>query len=149
MNEGTIQQAARPSGTDLSRQMNPAPRILVVDDDENIRRLNAEVLARAGYAVDAVADGAAAWEAINGKSYDLLITDNTMPNVTGVELLEMMQASHMVLPVIMASGSLPIEEFDRHPSLKPAAMLCKPYLLEALVQTVREVLGRPWSMCME
>ena len=51
--------------------------------------------------------------AINSKSYDLLITDNTMPNVTGVELLEMMQANHIALPVIMASGALSINEFDR------------------------------------
>ena len=80
--------------------------------------------------------------AINSKSYDLLITDNTMPNVTGVELLEMMQANHIALPVIMASGALSINEFDRHPLIKPADMLCEPCLLEALVQTVQQGSGR-------
>ena len=120
-----------------------SPRILVVDDDEDIRRLNTAALADAGYAVDAAEDGAAAWEAINRERYDLVITDNKMPNVTGLELLERVRGAQMALPVFMASGTLPLDEVDRQPALKPAAMLCKPYLLEALVQTVRQVLAGP------
>lgn len=51
-------------------------------------RLNAEILMRVGYEVDATEDGQAAWQALNAGSYDLLITDNNMPKVTGVELLQ-------------------------------------------------------------
>ena len=141
MNEYPSTSAAALIPAPLSPPLNPPPRILVVDDDEDIRRLNTEALADAGFTVDAAADGAAAWAAINAARYDLLVTDNKMPNVTGVELLKLVQGAQMALPVIMASGTLPLEEFDRQPSLKPAAMLCKPYLLEALVQTVRKVLG--------
>jgi DNA-binding NtrC family response regulator len=141
MSENAPAPAADPIRSPLSPPLNSPPRILVVDDDEVIRRLNAEVLARAGYVVDAAGDGAAAWEALNCKSYDLLITDNRMPKVTGLELLEMVRGARLGLPVIMASGTLPIDEFDRQPWLKPTAMFCKPYLLEALVQTVDQVLG--------
>lgn len=118
------------------------PRLLVVDDDALIRRLNAMTLMRAGYEVDTSEDGAYAWDALQARDYHLMITDHNMPKLTGLDLLRKLRTKNMTLPVIMASGSLPIEEFDRHPALKPTAMLCKPYMLTALVQTVDLVLGR-------
>ena len=59
-------------------------RILVVDDDDDIRRFNAEALTGSGYHVEAAVDGAAGWEALNADRYDLLITDNSMPNISGI-----------------------------------------------------------------
>lgn len=132
---------AGPNRSGLLEQRNPH-RLLVVDDDACVRRLNTMMLLRSGYEVDTAEDGAHAWDALQACEYDLMITDHNMPNLTGLELLRKLRAKNMALPVIMASGSLPIEEFDRHPVLKPAAMLCKPYLLHALVQTVRQVLSR-------
>ncbi len=52
-----------------------------------ICRLNAEVLTDAGYRVDTAEDGLAAWHTLQFKSYNLLITDNEMPHVTGMDLL--------------------------------------------------------------
>jgi DNA-binding response OmpR family regulator len=118
----------------------PSWRILVVDDDSDIRRLNAEMLKRLGYEVNAAADGADGWEALNAARYDLLITDNDMPNVSGIELLKKLRAARMVLPVIMATGRLPTQEFDRHPWLQPAATLLKPYSVEEFLGTVEKVL---------
>lgn len=62
-----------------------ARRILLVDDDASIRHLNTKMLIRAGYEVDDAADGEAGWEALQAKRYDLLITDNFMPKVTGID----------------------------------------------------------------
>jgi DNA-binding response OmpR family regulator len=124
----------------LQSQTNPPHQILVVEDDISIRRLLTEVLSRCGYAVDAAEDGAAAWEALNADSYDLMITDNSMPKVTGVELLKMLRAARMELPVIMATGILPTQEFARYPWLQPAATLVKPYSIEALLGAVKKVL---------
>ena len=134
--------AAGSTRADLHAPRHPPQRLLVVDDDAFIRRLNTMALLRSGYEVDTAEDGANAWDALHARDYQLMITDHHMPNLTGLELLRKLQAKNMPLPVIMASGSLPIEEFDRHPALKPAAMLSKPYLLNALVQTVRHVLSR-------
>lgn len=134
--------AAGSTRAGLHAPRNPPQRLLVVDDDAFIRRLNTMALLRSGYEVHTAEDGANAWNALHAFDYDLMITDHNMPNLTGLELLRKLRAKNMPLPVIMASGSLPIEEFDRHPALKPAAMLCKPYLLNVLVQTVRLVLGR-------
>ena len=105
------------ASTPLQSQTNPPDHILVVEDDNFFRRLNAAVLAQSGYEVDTAEDGAAAWQALNTDSYDLLITDNRMPKVSGVDLLKKLRAARMVLPVIMATGTLPKEELARYPWL--------------------------------
>jgi two-component system chemotaxis response regulator CheY len=128
----------------LSGAPNQFHRILVVEDDGDIRRLNTTLLICAGYRVDAVEDGAAAWDSLQINRYDLIITDNEMPKMTGVELLVKLHETGMVLTVIMATGSLPKPVFTRSPWLRPAATLCKPYSTEELLQTVRKVLqSRP------
>ena len=135
-----ISPHAGPAWAGLAAQTNPPDRILVVDDDEVFRRLNAAVLMQAGYEVDTAEDGAVAWDALNTCGYDLLVTDNIMPNLTGLELLKKMRFNRLALPVIMASGSVPEEEFMREPWLKPAALLAKPYRLADLVRAVKQVL---------
>ncbi|HTH46316.1 MAG TPA: response regulator, partial [Candidatus Limnocylindria bacterium] len=114
-------------------------RILVADDDADIRRLSCAELTRHGYEVSAVADGADAWRALNSGRFDLLVTDNSMPRMTGVELLQRMRAGSMPLPAILVSGVLPKEQYPSAPWLHPAAILLKPYKpaqLLALVGTV-------------
>jgi CheY-like chemotaxis protein len=134
-----ISQGGGPDGIPFQRQLNHQ-RILVVDDDGDIRRLNTEVLAGAGYKVDAAADGAVAWNILQLNSYDLLLTDHDMPKVTGIELLEKLRAAHMTVPVILASGTIPTTELNRHPWLQIDAVLLKPYTPDELLSTVREVL---------
>jgi DNA-binding response OmpR family regulator len=132
---------ARDSGsTPLQAQTYPPHRILVVDDDSGVRELSAQVLVRSGYHVDAAEDGAAAWEALQIKSFNLLITDHNMPRLTGVELVKKLRAAHMALPVILASGRLPTEELAQDASLQLAAMLPKPFTANELLETVRVVL---------
>jgi len=70
--------------------------------------------------------------------------DNDMPKVSGVELLHKLHAAHIALPVIMATGRLPAEEFTQCPWIQPAALLIKPYSFHELLETVRRVL--PFSL---
>jgi DNA-binding response OmpR family regulator len=121
-------------------QTNPSPRILVVDDDSEIRHLSTHLLLQSGYQVDAAEDGAAAWEALHAKNYDLLITDHNMPKVSGVELVKKVRSARMTLPVILASGVLPEAELERHPWLQLASTLSKPFSPDQLLQMVKEVL---------
>jgi DNA-binding response OmpR family regulator len=131
----------------LQRQPNLCQRILVVDDDPLIRRLNSEVLIYSGYQVDAADDGAAAWDALLVKDYDLLITDNEMPKLTGVDLLKKVHATRMAMPVVMATGILPAWEFAQYPWLQPAGVLLKPYTFDDLVETVKAVLHSTTETC--
>jgi two-component system, cell cycle sensor histidine kinase and response regulator CckA len=124
----------------------PAPtesvqRILVVDDDISIRRLSTEMLIRSGYQVDAAADGAAGWKALQGNSYDLVITDNFMPKMTGVEMVKKLHAAGMKLPVIMATAMLPQEEFVSRPWLHAVTTLLKPFRANDLLSAVKKILA--------
>src|ERR1700722_1074217 len=117
----------KPQTAELHRQPNPRPRILVVEDDEDIRRLNAEVLTVSGYKVDAAADGTIAWDILQYNQYDLLVTDYHMPKMSGVELLKKVRAAHVALPVILVSGTMPVEKLKQDPWLQIDATLLKPY----------------------
>lgn len=120
---------------------NSFQRILVVDDNADILRLNVKVLAAAGYQVDTAEDGAAAWDALQCNRYDLLITDNEMPKLSGIELLENLLVAHIWLPVIMVSGKMPSDALNQHPWLQVEATLLKPYTITDFLGTVGAVLG--------
>lgn len=139
--------AGRPPSAPGQCQPAPRQRILVVEDDDDIRRLSTEALIRHGYQVDAAEDGAVAWDALQSNCYDLMVTDNAMPKVTGVELLKKLRGARMALPVIMATGTRPSSEFIRSPWLLPTTTMLKPYTLAELVGTVREVLRATEDAC--
>jgi two-component system chemotaxis response regulator CheY len=111
-----------------------------VDDNGDVRRLNAQVLTGSGYQVHAVENVAVAWDTLQVTSFDLVITDNNMPKVPGIELLRMLRASRIPIPVILATGPMPADELNRHPRLRPTATLLKPYIGEELLETVKQVL---------
>ena len=116
-------------------------RILIVDDDELLRLLNAEVLEAAGFQVDTAEDGEAGWDALQLRDYDLLITDNNMPKISGVELLEKIRSVDLDLPVIMVSGAMPVEQLNCQPRLCLSASLLKPFTSVKLLGTVNQVLS--------
>ncbi len=113
--ETIISQTEQPAGTPLPRKPNPRQRILVVESEADIRRLNSELLVYSGYQVDAVEDGAVAWETLQQNSYDLLVTAHHLPKVSGVELIRKMHDTSMRLPVIMTTHALPTWELATRP----------------------------------
>ena len=127
-------------GAPAQNHVTPPRRILLVDDDLYARELNAGVLIRSGYKVDTAVDGADAWKALSDASYDLLITDNRMPRVTGLDLIKKLRSEDMTLPVILASGTVPEEELKRHPWLQLDATLPKPFTIAELLDMVKKVL---------
>ena len=118
-------------------------RILVVDDDPDIRQLGTEVLIRHGYQVDAAEDNTAGWKAIQAHTYDLLITDLDMPGLSGLKLVKKLHAVRLALPVILASGTMTPQELNRNPWLPLSGALLKPVSPEQLLHTVRAVLNAP------
>jgi CheY-like chemotaxis protein len=125
----------------VNGQVNSPPRILVVDDERDFRQLATDVLTGSGYEVEAVNDGAAGWEALLTYDYDLIITDNIMPRMQGIEMIEKLRAASMTIPVIMATGLPPMHEFVRRPWLKPDVTLEKPFSNEDLLGAVKKLLG--------
>ena len=140
MNGNGASHAGGPADASRRRPTNSPRRILLVEDDVAIRQINARVLVGSGYQVAAAQDGAAGWEALHANHFDLLITDHSMPRLSGLELVRKARCARMTLPVILASGSLPTDELERHPWLQVAATLLKPVYPRQLLETVKEVL---------
>ena len=142
MADSKIPKAKTPDNTPIRKQTNPSPRILVVDDNGDTRQLSVDLLAGSGYNVDSVKDGAAGWGAfLAGKHYDLVVTDNRMPNMTGIEMIAKLRSARKTVLIIMATEHLPTHEFAHKPWLKPDAMLQRPFSSDDLLETVKKVLG--------
>jgi DNA-binding response OmpR family regulator len=127
---------------DSGFEPSPSQRVLVVEDASDLRQLNTDVLIDAGYQVDVADDGTAAWAALQSSQYDLLITDQFLPKLSGVELLKKIHNARMPLAVIMATKILPTWEFTLHPCLQAVTMLRKPYSVGKLLGTVKSVLAK-------
>ncbi|MGA3285168.1 MAG: response regulator [Verrucomicrobiota bacterium] len=126
MKDYELSQAGEPDGASLQCQTNPPRRILVVDDDSDLRQLYTDVLVRPGYHVDAEEDGAAGWEALQANNYNLLITEHSIPKLTGVELVRKLRAARMALPVVGNSDKSPARHRRCPRTDRSAAKLAKP-----------------------
>jgi DNA-binding NtrC family response regulator len=140
MNEFNRPSAGNPASEFAESQSGFPRRILVVEEERDLRQLSAEVLIDDGYQVEVAEDGATAWTALQRNHYDLLLTDQFLPKVSGVELLKKIHTARMSLPVIMATNILPTWEFALHPCLQTVTMLRKPYTIDKLLGTVKSVL---------
>ncbi len=121
-------------------------RVLVVDDDPQVRETNLRFLRRAGYDATAANDGEDGWAALRHGNFVLLLTDNAMPRLTGIELIGRMRAHGLTLPAILASGSLPWDGRAIPLELLPLAVLAKPYDFVALIALVRLAAGPHHSL---
>lgn len=100
----------------------------------------ASLLRMSGYRVDTAGDSGAGLIQVCFNSYDLLITEHDMPNLTGLDLLRRIRACPLYLPAIMISGFIPWEESDLDCVLRPGAVLEKPFSFGSLLTKVHEFL---------
>jgi CheY-like chemotaxis protein len=111
----------------------------VADDHQAVRQVIFDTLANADFDVDTVADGEEAWQAVQHHHYDLLVTDNDMPRLTGLDLSKRIRAVGMSLPILMASGS--ISEACAHDCANlQVAVVPKPFALRSFLNTVYNAL---------
>ncbi len=115
-------------------------RILLAEDDDDVRRVLAKALERPKWQVDEAADGEAAWAAHCGNRYDLIITDHRMPRLTGLELIMRVRAERPDLPCILISGEFPAEPAELDLLIRPGQTLGKPFMLHDLVVVVNAAL---------
>ncbi|NOZ13654.1 MAG: PAS domain S-box protein [Acidobacteria bacterium] len=117
-------------------------RILIVDDDPDVLSLHREVLSGIGYDIHTAENGAAALEAVksNPEKFDAIVTDLTMPGITGVQLAVEAHKIQKDLPVVLVTGYR--EELT--PEIRSQTgirkVLMKPVKIQELSEAVREVL---------
>jgi|GEM_PF-508833 len=118
-----------------------AGKVLVVDDEESIRKLFAEILSGGGYEVDVAADGGQAQKILEAGSYDLVITDLVMPNREGIETIRAIRQSYPGVKIIAVSGAFVGSFLKTAAMLGADATLMKPVSPDQLIEAVRKTLG--------
>jgi CheY-like chemotaxis protein len=117
-------------------------RILLVDDEDLIVEMGASMLARLGYEVHAVHDGLEALEAFrrNPDQFDLVITDQTMPHLTGTELANELTALKPGIPIILCTGYSEMVSRETAKDMGISEFLTKPVSRGELIESVRRAL---------
>ena len=119
--------------------MNP-PRILVVDDDDNLRWVIQTQLEQMGYAVATAADGVTALEAIEKQPPALVLTDLKMPGMSGMELLERIRRDYPEIPVLIMTAFGTIQSAVQAMRAGAYDYLAKPIDYDELGMSVSRVL---------
>lgn len=119
-----------------------AERVLVVEDEPEVRRLVKTVLDRAGYRVTDAADAQEAERILSSSDdlFELLITDIVMPGDTGADLYQRLAARRPSMRVVFMSGYADDDVTARAVPQPGATFLQKPFTIDALVRCVREAL---------
>lgn len=120
-------------------------RILVAEDDEQVRTLVVRVLGNEGHEMTAVEDGAAALEVLSrpGAAFDLLLSDIKMPLMDGIALALAAARDHPDLPILLMTGFADQRERTRGLDAIVREVIQKPFSLAELRTTVAAVLANP------
>ena len=118
-------------------------RILIVEDEEHLARLTAEVLGKDGYAVEIHGDGRSGLKRALAEPFDLLIVDWMLPDLDGIQVVRRLRAAEVGVPVLMLTARAQIE--DRVEGLDAGAddYLPKPFAFPELRARVRALARRP------
>jgi DNA-binding NtrC family response regulator len=117
-------------------------KLLVVDDEKNLRTVVQKELSRQGHSVEAASDGEEAWEMLEAQDYDVVLCDINMPRLDGMGLLRRLcEQNHNRPEVIMLTGQATVETAIEAMKLGAYDYLTKPYRiaeLSALVEQAAE-----------
>ncbi len=120
-------------------------RVLVAEDNPVNRRLFEEQLALLGCHAQLAEDGAQALSHLQRETFDVLLTDLSMPGMDGYELARQARARWPQMPVLAATAHVTVQEHDACKAAGMAGVLTKPLSLSALERALREVCHVPVS----
>jgi two-component system cell cycle response regulator CpdR len=115
-------------------------RILLAEDDEDMRRFLVKALERAGYDVSDFDNGASAYERLREEPFSLLLTDIVMPEMDGIELARRATEIDPDLKVMFITGFAAVALNPDSKTPKDAKILSKPFHLRDLVNEVEKML---------
>jgi two-component system, cell cycle response regulator CpdR len=116
-------------------------RILLAEDDDDMRRFLARALERAGHEVSAFAEGASAFAQLQEAVFDLLLTDIVMPEMDGIELARRAAACDPGLKIMFITGFAAVALHPDSQAPKEAKVLSKPFHLKDLVSEIERMVA--------
>jgi CheY-like chemotaxis protein/YHS domain-containing protein len=134
----------RLEGRKVDAQMNSgAMQVLIVDDDQDIRRALHDLLESQHYMVKSVGTGVQALEQVRDQRFGVVILDLELPDVNGLEVLRRLKEGDPTLPIIMLTATS--NDADKTAALQygARAFFTKPYSGHALISVVSAAIRRP------
>src|SRR5271167_1833329 len=119
-----------------SAPANPKGRVLIADDEVALLRVYKRALVGAGYAVDLANDGAQAIDLVRLSEYDAIVSDISMPEMDGLELLRAVRHHDLDVPVVLVTGDPALATAMRALEYGAFRYLPKPFDLETLASVV-------------
>jgi DNA-binding NtrC family response regulator len=121
--------------------MSSSYAVLVVDNEDSLRRVLGEQLEDEGYEVSTASDGDEAIHLVNEKKFDLVLLDINMPRVNGFEVLKFIKHHHPEVKVVMLTGYSDLRNAVESKRLGADGFLGKPYDLMDLFASMQRVLN--------
>jgi len=115
-------------------------RILIIDDEEHMRRILCKALEQEGYEADMVGDGPDGLDLLNKREMDLVLLDMKLPTMDGMEVLKNIKELYPALPVIVITAYGSIEMAVAAIKAGAADYITKPFDIDELILQVRKAL---------
>ncbi|MBF0427361.1 MAG: response regulator [Magnetococcales bacterium] len=120
------------------------PRILIIEDERQVRDALGQMLTRVGYETDVAADGEEGLRCFLNHPADLVITDILMPGLDGLETIEVLRRDYPGLPIIAISGGGPGEKakfaLEMAQECGAVHILAKPFSRQEIMAVIKEAL---------
>jgi two-component system, OmpR family, response regulator len=124
----------------------PGERLLLVDDEDNLRSMLEAALRHNGFDVHPVASGRAALEAVHDVKPDLVVLDVMLPDLDGFDVCKRLRSEGLRTPVLFLTARDAVEDRVRGLTLGGDDYLVKPFSLDELVARVNAVLRRTGAL---
>ena len=115
-------------------------KILIVDDFPVIRETLPKILTKLGFKAVAVSSGYEALGYLQENTVDMIITDISMPGMSGLDLLDILKAKYDDLPVLVMSGDR--GKYDRSRLDRADAFLAKPFVIDDMLKIINDCLEK-------
>lgn len=118
-------------------------KILIVEDEESLLKLESILLTAKGYHVQGVATGAAALKAVTENPPDLVLLDIMLPEVDGFEVCRQIKANQQTchIPVILLTAKKSPEDVDRGKEAGADQYITKPFKSAMVISSIERLLG--------
>ena len=121
------------------------PRILLVDDDDTLRRVLKDQMNLLGYPLDEAEDGLAALQKLENGNYSVMLLDINMPGMSWIDVLKFIREKGLDCRVIMLTGRVGFSVGKESMKLGADEYITKPFTMEYLMSSIKRVLAKERS----